>query len=103
MTTPKEIHLKSRELAEKIRDIADDLQLTSHQWVEKHTNKSSLDLYEEVLIDFALSAIKATIETTSNKLEKAFSEADTYNLLHGAARVRSLNPNDILEKMNHEL
>ena len=30
------------------------------------------------------------LEAASDELEKAFKECDTYNLLHGAARVRAL-------------
>ena len=60
--------------------------------------------FEEVCIklinDYALSVAKAALLEASNELEKAFEEADTYNLLHGAARVRSIKPETIIEKLN---
>ena len=48
---------------------------------------------QNALRELARKAWDAAIRAAEAELEKAFAEADTLNLLHGAARVRALSSN----------
>lgn len=76
---------------EKVEEILKLLKSQGGHWLRR------CNVIEQALTEARLEGAKMMQEKAACELEQAFAECDTYNLLHGAARIRALNPSEVIK------